>query len=445
MDESDRGNDSPPDERESVGEESEGRDLDLPGSVPVEAETLGFLTVDRLSPDGFTARQRTTFRRFAAIAAVALLLVAAAGGYMAYTHQTAPETETQRVTVATWEVEGGFEHGAVVENGTTVFEEGERLRNRPTYLTRLSPILEGTYVLEHGGDVEPATGSVDLELVVRAVSDDVVRWQSRETLATESIEGLQPGEAHRVSFELNSTAIAQRISDIENEPGSSLYSTEAVVVANATLETTAGEDRFVTDRVDQFQINPGGSTYGVSTSLDEPGSFTATETREVPVDRSPVPLYAGILLILVGLVGAGGVGLAYVNGLATVTPTERRRIRFEDARNDYDKWISRGAVPPDDDRETIELDTLEDLVNVAIDSDRRVIERVTPPLRYCVYVDDVRYVFEPPPGASLPDGTDRARTDRSHGDREDISEKVEPSVEGDWSFEEATDPERVDE
>ncbi|GAB7089899.1 hypothetical protein JCM18237_01700 [Halorubrum luteum] len=80
-----------------------------------------------------------------------------------------------------------------------------------------------------------------------------------------------------------------------------------------------------------------------------------------------------------------------------------------------DKWISAGSAPDGDDRTVVELDSLRDLVDVAVDSDRRVIERADQRPRFVVLDDDVRYVYDPPPEVLSP-GRAATEDDRTESD-----------------------------
>ena len=363
--------------------------------------------------DGLSLGDRATISKYLPVVAVAFLLVAAGGGYLAYAAGTAPATETRTETAGTWSVEPGFEHGAVVRESTTVFPAGTRLENRQLYFSRLAPVLDGEYVLTHRGDTESASGAVELRLVLEATEEvdgssapgaggedgTIVHWRETETLGTETVEELAPGEERRVAFETNTTALVERIDSIEKELGAAPGTTGIAIVADADLEADVAGERFVDTRDDRLEISPGGGTYRVESSLTESEPYQATRTVQVPVEPSPIELYGGPALLAVGLLGAV---LAFVAGRADLFALEgheRALLEYRRTRSDYDKWISMGSVPAEDDRTVAELDSLDDLVNVAIDSDRRVVEREGQSPRFVVLDDDVRYVFDPDPAA----------------------------------------------
>ena len=364
------------------------------------------------------------------VAVVLCLVIAAAGASLAYNAQTTPETELQTETAGTWEPATNFSHSATVTNESLVFETGERLENRPLYFTRVSPVLEGEYTIEHEGDADAAIGVTDVRLVYRATEEldrpdgdggtttrTVTHWRETEAIATEEFDGLAPGERHTVDFEANATALDLRLDAIEEDLGATPGTREVVVIAETAIEAEVGDERFIEERTDRLGIEPGGGTYSVEEMIETGEPYEATTTVEVPVEPSPLELYGGPILLFLGLLGAGLFATASFLGAFTVTPRERRRLTYERAREDYDKWISRG-IAPDDDRDVIELDSLEDLVNVAIDSDRRVIESRDTPPRYVAVVDDIRYAFEPP-ALVVGDAGERGPESESEGEAAD--------------------------
>lgn len=377
------------------------------------------------APPGVAARMRgrlsagtrSTLTAYGTVIVIACLLVAAGGGYLTYTAMTASATQTETVTEAEWTTDTEFAHGVTVQEGTAVFDRGEQLRDRPVYFARLAPELEGRYIVSHGGDVEAAIGTVELQLVIEATEgrgdDEIVHWRETEPLASEEVSNLSAGEETVVPFAIDTAELTLRVGDITDELGASPGSTEIRVVADTVLETEAAGDPLSDERTDELTldlntnvdrveednstvIDVRGGTYSVEERVTEPHTQSVTTTRTVPVEPSPLEAYGGPVLFVVGLLAAGGGWLASRRGVFAVSAAERRRLSFARARSDYAEWISRGHPPESEPRRRIHLDSLADLVNVAIDSNRRVIEQLAP-ARYAVWIDDIEYVFDPPP------------------------------------------------
>lgn len=371
------------------------------------------------------------------------LLITAAGGFLVYRAQTAPDTTTETRTAGTWNTNATFTHGAVVTNGTVTFTEGQRLEDRPLYFTRVSPKLTGEYLVTHRGDTEAASGTVDLQLVIEAIDESsrsgqgetagpTVYWRQTRPINTVSIDTLEPGETRRVSFNADVAELNERVTAIEEGIGASPGTTRIAVVADTTLEASVANDRFVDTRTDRLTLEPSQGTYSVSTSLTESQTYEATETVEVPAGPPPIQRYGGPVLIIVGVVGMLVIGTAWYNNVFTLTDTERVRLKYSQARSDLDEWISVGSVPPREGRTVVELSSLRDIANVAIDSDRRVIERPDATPQFVVLDGDVRYVYDPPAAAhgEATSGPPSATGDAACDDRtRDSSRNAPPDTE----------------
>lgn len=97
----------------------------------------------------------------------------------------------------------------------------------------------------------------------------------------------------------------------------------------------------------------------------------------------------------------------FAGGLLALDEREREYLRYETARTEFDDWITAASdgIALDGDR-VVTVDSLEGLVDVAIDSDRRVVSDGS---QYVVFGDGVSYRYDAPPA---PDGTgERDNTD----------------------------------
>ena len=395
----------------------------------------------------FQLSPRTRLRlstSFTTIVAVCLL-VAVVGGYGVYVGYGEPDTTTESATVGSWDVGTAFEHYGVVQEDTAVFSAGQQLKDRALYFGRLTPTLEGTHLVYHDGDAETATVTSELRLVVRSVETSsegtAVHWQESERLATTEVSDLRAGERHRTAFVVDTVAVTERIEAIRSDLGATPGETEVMVVANTVVTATVAGERHVDEREDQLRLSLStavteqqdgtqaiGGVYRPTVSVTDPATYETTRTTEVPVEPSPVAQAGGPALLVLGLLGAFVVGGLRYTGALNLTPAERRRLAFETERADNAEWISRG-VQPAETAQRVELDSLDGLIGVAIDSNRRVIEADGTPQRYVVIVDDVTYVFEPPADPADPvvplrsDETEPAPTaEREQPGREDKDE-----------------------
>jgi len=328
------------------------------------------------------------------------LAVALAGGYVTYdSHVDGAETVVEQQTTGTWTVESEFEHGATVTRDTEVFSAGEELTNRSLYFTTASPELEGTYTVSHDNtDGNPADTSTDLSLVIRAVEErngaQVVHWQTRDSLDTLDGVEIEDGEATATTVSVDIPTILNRTEAIQNDLGAAPGQTEVLLVADTTVESSVDGETFTDTRTDRIEIVPGRSVYRVSTTTQDVSSYEATEQVTRTIEPTRLELYGGPALCAFGLFCMAFLGTARWRGWLAVTDRERARNEFERARDDFDEWISTARIPEAGDRTPVPTDSLVDLVDIAIDSDRRVLEDGD---RYAVLVDSEIYTYTAPP------------------------------------------------
>lgn len=330
-----------------------------------------------------------------------LVALALLGGFLTWSVHATSDAGTETEVVASWSTASELHHEATVQGSAGAFEAGERLQNRPLYFTEPTPELDGRYVLTHQGtDGEPATVAVELDLVLRSVEEidgrEVVHWEERRELTAEETV-IEDGAEHEVPFAVNVTAQENRLDRIETEHGATPGTTEIVVVASATLEGSLGGDPVTDARQERLEIEPQGGSYRVETSLAGQRAQERTEPVEGDPERSVLSSVGPIVLVAASLGGIGWLYRARRAGRLELSPNERERLAYERDRRDLEEWISVGSLPADS-RDIVEVESLVDLVDIAIDADRRVIE-APDRSRYVVIVDDVRYTFEPDAGA----------------------------------------------
>ncbi|WP_226023127.1 DUF5305 domain-containing protein [Halomicrobium salinisoli] len=352
-------------------------------------------------------RVRYRLSSYYGVVLAACLVIAVLGGVAAYGAHAGPDTTTEHRVAGEWTAEGGFDHRATAQRDAVAFEEGEVLRNRSTYFSSVTPVLNGTYNYTHAGDVPPANVTIDLKVVLRAVDaaeeGTTEYWRVEERLA--STERRVAARATLpVEFSVDVTDLANRTARVDEELEASVGRTQILVVAETRAETTLAEEPVVDERTDRLTIRPGRSTYEVSTDLQSPGEQTARETVTVPVEPDPLRAWGGLLLALLGLAGAGGLAALERRDELAVSPAVRAAVERREERAEFDEWISRGRVPPASDERVVALASLSDLVDVAIDSDRRVVEDEDG--SFVVLDGDTRYVYDPATdgGAARGDG-----------------------------------------
>ena len=336
---------------------------------------------------------------------IACLLLVALGAGLVYTTHVDPGTETESRTVSSLTVESEYRHSATVTEPNAVFDTGAVLDGRDTYFTRIAPELDVDVATSYtASSAENVTVEVASRLVTRNVGEEgTVYWRETEPLASETVSSVEPGETVNASFTLNSTAIDQRVTSIEEQLGASPGETETVVTTAVAVDGSVGGVPTASTQTLDMTVTHGGDTYSVS----EPGvqSDTASRTEPVTVQRSYGSLRSlgGPLLLLVGLIGAGGTGYA-TREFGALTPAEREYLAYRDDRSEFDEWITAFRLPPSvHDRPTGEAESLRDLVDFAIDNDTGVVEDPTTGAFHAVAGEFV-YTYRPPAPTTADDG-----------------------------------------
>jgi hypothetical protein len=326
---------------------------------------------------------------------VSLVIIGTAGGYFAYSAYTATETVTEERVTSTATTFSEFNHSATVREDVGVFGQGVELENRRLYFTSLSPSLNGSYTVRHGGgDPEPASARIELRLVLRSVGGGgVVYWKESERLASANESSLGPGEPLSASFSVNVTRSLGRIEEVRESIGASPGSAEVLVRADSVVEGTVGEERFIDTRSEEMSISPGRGTYSASSDTEGRKVHEAKETVVREKDTSGGALYIGILLFVGSIAGFVTLERKREQGVFSVPEEELQAARLRTERENFDEWISEGSIEATSDRQEVRLSSLTDLVDTAIDTDSRVIETEEGE-RYVVLTQGAKYVYE---------------------------------------------------
>jgi len=341
-----------------------------------------------------------------AVVTTVLIVAAVAGAGITYTAYADPGAAVTEEPGPEASYTGEFTHRATVERSNPVFSRGTTLSNRSVYFSRLTPRLDGTFVYRYTAS-EDGNLTVDgtLTLVIASVdsgSDDGTveywrdTWQLDQTRAT-----LTPGESLELTFSENVSRIRNESEQLDQAVGGTPGTIVTKVVADIETDGTVNGRQTTREHQYELGIEPDDSIYRVT----DPGTVTNTtqQTRTVQVTKTPGPLrrLGGPALAVVGLSGLLVLGIGRFRGMIHLDENEREYLSYEKARDEFDDWITRARLPQDAiEGTTIKVDSLEGLVDIAIDSNRRVIEDGDG--EYVVTVDDYVYRYSAPPDPDLP-------------------------------------------
>ncbi|QLC34834.1 hypothetical protein EFA46_011260 (plasmid) [Halarchaeum sp. CBA1220] len=312
------------------------------------------------------------------VALVLGVLALAAFGAAGWTATHPPTTDVtdsenaQRATLA-------FDANATVTENTSLYATGTVLRD-PAVVPREAPTLRVTpTVASSNATFDSVTQTVTL--VYSATRDGETFWTHRAPLATRTASDTR---ALATPVAIDTERVRERLATYRADVGGA-GTVSVAVRANATY-ALAGYDGTVTERA---PLTFHGDWYDVATPSSARDHDTPrTRTVPVPSARLVPPSALGGLGVALALTAAGVLAWyrAYRPSLAAVA---------EDLhRHRYDAWISPGRVPPDASGTVVDVATLEDLVDVAIDVDGRVVHDAESG-HYVVLTPAARYRYTP--------------------------------------------------
>lgn len=307
----------------------------------------------------FLARSKWVIAKYGVVIAfvLAAIGVLAVGG--AVSSYTSPTTEEVVETVDEQTFTTGTDTSAVVVGDSSLYDRGETLRNKPVYFYNVS-----SNATLHVRTAVPDDRAVDVShrLVLRHVAarSNEPFWESRRVLGT--TDGTATDGNASMSVTIDMRRVRRTVAEKRAEIGNiGTFQTQLRLVVEYRTESadgtlTASAPVVLTSRA-----------YWFEGSLE--ASRTHTETRTRTVQKPPDAIGA----LLLGGFGSGVLLLAV--GIAALSRREfdLNRIEMEITRSRYDEWISRGEIPTKAEKQYIPIDTLEDLVDIAIDSNKRVI------------------------------------------------------------------------
>lgn len=329
-----------------------------------------------------------------------LVVVGLVGGYLTYQTYADPGTEIERFEDASWESTADYSHQAVVQRDTDVFDRGTVLENQPAYLASVSPVLNGTFQYQYtatdSGELSVAT---DQTLVLRSVGGEDEQfeyWRQEIDLGTAVASSVAPGDQVTVPFSINVTETQRRVEAIEEQLGGTAGETEILVESNATVSgqrNGVDVDETITN---QITIDAQDNVYRVRNTEPVTDSGQQFGQETVTATYGPLRSIAVPVLFVLSLVGVLALAVGRQNGAFELSETEAEWLAYQSAADEFEEWLSAGTIPEEAfSRTTVSVESLEDLVDIAIDSNRRVI-RDRGRNRCAVLLEETIYTFEPP-------------------------------------------------
>ncbi|AGB38182.1 DUF5305 domain-containing protein [Natronococcus occultus] len=292
-------------------------------------------------------------RTIAILLAVIGVLALASAGWVAATPGTSTTTEdVDRETVAT-EVTTS---ATVLEDGP--WEVGTELEDNPVYTLPETPEL--TITAETDVPSDEAEVEHEVRLRHEADRDEAVFWEE-SVLEERTAATVEDGVA-RSETTVDIEGRYEERAEIEAE-------FDGVGTVRTVLEVVAVYDTgtYADEQVVSSPLELTEGAYWLEDDEELAASTEHSDTVQVAVQDSPnVTLVAGLAAI--GLLSFAGAGFVYSR-----EPIDRESARRDLHRHRYAEWISEGSIPMWVGDYHLELDTLEDVVDVAIDTNARVV------------------------------------------------------------------------
>lgn len=311
---------------------------------------------------------------YVALGMVILGLVALGGAGQTYLNppveEVTEQTNTQTIQTTT-------ETSAVVENSTPLYDEGRVLHDMPIYFFEASPNLTLRIRTDVPGDQQVQVSQRHV-IHLHATRNGQTFYEDRRVVATDQTQ-VSDGTVW-VNTTLNMREVRSYVSEKQSAV-SAAGSLQVTLRQSVTYETNDYSGTLNTSA----PLVLSGDTYWID------GDLSASRTHSTPVTQRSV---AQPNMTIVGGLGALGIGL--LAGAVVVIRRSRDidplSVETDLARSRYDEWISNGEISTKSDKEYIRTDSLEDLVDIAIDSNGRVIyDRSLD--AYAVVQDDLVYYF----------------------------------------------------
>jgi hypothetical protein len=307
--------------------------------------------------------QIALYGRTVAVVFLLVGLLAIGGAVYIYLTPGVEQIPPQQTDVRDFET--SVEHSAIVVNGTELYDEGQRLENQPRYFFGPTPILNLSAVAVVPDD-RPVAVSHRLAIVIQAIADDQPLFERRRILVADEAT-VEDGRL-AVNATMNATAVLQERNEIQNEIGTlGSVSTQLVLQTSYETESTQG-DTYAGNLTTSSTVNFADQGYWLS------GNLSASTTESTTVGggvREQDPNMA-----LVGGLGALGLIAVVLSGVFTYWSSRKvdiEELKMQIDRAQFSEWISEGDFPSGQNRQYVYIESLEDLVDVAIDVNKRVI------------------------------------------------------------------------
>lgn len=296
------------------------------------------------------------------VAIAAAIAAFGAAGYV-YTNPPIEQTSPEETNVQSFSF--NTDHRATVTGPTQLYNQGRTLRNHPVYFRNVSPDITFATTVS-----VPENRQVNIthRIVVNyaATFRGEVFWTRQEVLAAEQWT-VRDGQV-QTNTTLTVEDYLSRITPFEEAVGSTGTLSRELEFMISYDSPTGDGSAYNGELRSTATIQSSPDAYWISSDIGS--STTKSQTRppeqfrgEPDMQRVQLLGGSGSLLFFSGLV-------IFIWARRQGSPTE---LELAVVRDRYDEWISQGEFPTGVASEYIFINSIEDLVDIAIDTNKRVI------------------------------------------------------------------------
>lgn len=312
-------------------------------------------------------------RKYWLLALIGLLVLFSVFSVIAYQNLSTPKYVERKENIMLYSWQSWYNYSATVEKENPLWPVGMRLNEQTVYFPAVASNLIGKFHFQISSAEIPSgptelTTNYQLKRILSSSGKDkdkdIVYW-SKET-------AISSGEGKEGEFQSDMTEVGEEIKWIKKGLNFDGGNIELKVIASVNYQGEIGNERINEWKEFPLVIKPSSSYYQVSS---KPSNETVMKEliQKVLVSRSnseKAILIAPPVILLLTIIGLAVTKVKY----KPLTEGEIKELKKKREHERFKEQIAIGEYSgPDLSKKTINVQSLKDLIELAIDSDKRVI------------------------------------------------------------------------
>jgi len=311
--------------------------------------------------------------------------------YQIYLKYTNPSFEDKNLTASSYTQYGAYSYSTIVSKQSTLYSKGTVLdMNESAYYFATSPIPEFSFAYKiNASDSANVTATPKTSIIAMCKKNDnhdnKVLWQREFPVTPTSssgpfiIKNIDGSNSFTYGFTFNAAVIENNIENTYDElayskhsstfnPSDMEYEIKTLVAYNGIIngekvENTTSFVLPITITKSYYELSN-----NVSTNITNYNNETVSVQNPFTVETIKYPL-TSILISIIAIIG-----IIYCRTIYNPNPTHAAKLEQEKMNSVFREFISEGKIPEDrNSLMTIEIASLQELINAAVDMNERVI------------------------------------------------------------------------